>query len=306
MPTLSVLMPARNGASYLSASIRSTLAALPPRDAELVVLDDASTDSTPVILERWASRDSRLRVHHAEQNLGVAAALNWLLDRTDSDLVARMDADDVTLPHRFRSHLPLMERHDIVFGASLWLNQHGRPIGIQHPLTMGPPALALCLLMGNFLAHDSMIARRSAIASVGGYRAVASEDYDLWLRSLNGQGRLLRTGKPVIAIRRHRKRTVLNPDWTAQRRRDATANGALYAPYSSLCATTLGTDSVPIQWLRFALYQGADDPIVEMLLGRVKNRIRDLSGTDRFASILHYHRATNRLKHGRLPRGKTG
>src|SRR4051794_10401516 len=97
MPRLSVIVPAFNAAGTIASAIRSTTRAL-PRDAEVVVLDDGSADGTADAVR--ALDDARVRVI-SRPNRGVAVTLNDLLDATDSELVARMDADDLVLPGRF-------------------------------------------------------------------------------------------------------------------------------------------------------------------------------------------------------------
>lgn len=106
MPTLSVILPVRNGERFISAAIRSTLSAM-PRDSELVVLDDGSTDRTPEILDGISS--ARVRVLRGAGN-GVAGALNTLIECTQSEYVARMDADDIVLPMRFTTQLSVLSR----------------------------------------------------------------------------------------------------------------------------------------------------------------------------------------------------
>lgn len=101
MPRLSVLMPVYNSAATLPAAVKSTLRAL-PEDSELVILDDGSTDRTLALAQGFT--DQRVRVL-SQSNAGVAAALNALLSASDSEFIARMDADDIVLPGRFGRQL---------------------------------------------------------------------------------------------------------------------------------------------------------------------------------------------------------
>ena len=106
MPELSVILPARNAAGTIRRAVASTLAAM-PRDSELVVGNDSSSDSTVGEAIRGASRggvvDPRLRIEDITPGEGgVSRVLTQLMERTDSRLVGRMDADDVSLKGRFR------------------------------------------------------------------------------------------------------------------------------------------------------------------------------------------------------------
>lgn len=200
MPRLSVLLPVKDGATTIGSAVRSTLRAL-PRDAELLVIDDGSTDGTGRIL--GAIGDRRVRVLRHETPQGVAGSLNHGLEVTDSELVGRMDADDLTLPWRFRLQLPALHEADLVFGSMLLIDGAGRPAGLSSPWPVRPAAAALHLLFENPFAHPTMVGRRTALTAAGGYRATKVEDYDLWLRAVRTGARLRKLSAPVLAYRRH-------------------------------------------------------------------------------------------------------
>ena len=192
MPRLSVLLPARNAQNTVGEAVSSTLRAL-PRDAELVVLDDGSTDATAARAADAGRGDARLRVESQPPSGGIAVALNWLLAHTDSELVGRMDADDITLPWRFRSALPALGRGaDIVFNQVLYTT--GARTRPAVPLGITPAAFGLHLLLTNPVSHPAMVATRAVLDSVRGYRAVPAEDYDLWMRAVSAGFRLRRLG----------------------------------------------------------------------------------------------------------------
>lgn len=215
MPRLSVLMPAYNAASSVGPAARSTLRAL-PADAELVVLDDGSTDSTAAALSKID--DPRLRVLSRE-NRGVAAALNDLLNSTDSALVARMDADDLCLPRRLHRQVQAARRADVVFTTVRPWNGTDRP-GLARPHGLTTAEFPFHLLLTNPVAHSSMLARREVLDAVGGYRSVPSEDYDLWLRLAASQARMGRLALPGLAYRAHGSQITAASDWRERSWRD--------------------------------------------------------------------------------------
>lgn len=202
MPELTVVLPVLNGARYLAPAVTSTLRALPP-DAELLVVDDGSTDATPEILERHRDRDRRIRVLRHERPGGVAAALNAGLAATDSRYLARMDADDVCLPTRFRRQLRSLRRLDFVFGSSVLIDDRGRVRGASSPLPVTPRAARYHLLIGNFFSHPTMACRRQALADLGGYADTPVEDFELWLRAVAAGYRTGQSPLPAIAYRLH-------------------------------------------------------------------------------------------------------
>lgn len=203
MPNLSVIMPARNAEQYVATAVRSTLRAL-PQDSELIVLDDASSDATSEILSRFADR--RFRVLRGSERVGVAAGLQQLIDQSDSQYVARMDADDVSLPGRFTWQLRHVDSGacDFSFSSIIRLNgsKPGRP-SLSVPIST--EAMPLHLAIHNPLCHPTMLATRAAITAAGGYRNVAAEDHDLWLRAISTGHRLARTSLPLLAYRQHER-----------------------------------------------------------------------------------------------------
>lgn len=227
-PRISVLMPAKDTAGTIGLAVRSTLRDL-PEDAELLVLDDASTDATPELLA--AVRDPRLVVHRVEHSLGVATALNTLLAEARSQIIARMDADDVTLPGRFTAQLARFDQGlDMVFTSRINFGSSPRAF---RPEQLGPiaeQAFPLRLAFENPLPHPSAVLRRSVLEAAGGYLPGSSEDWELWLRLLARGARGVRLARPGIAYRMHAAQITRSPSWRAARAADVplrTAHAAL-------------------------------------------------------------------------------
>ncbi|MBK7822192.1 MAG: glycosyltransferase [Tessaracoccus sp.] len=209
---MSVILPVRDSEKTIRRAVTSTLRAM-PRDSELVVLDDGSTDSTVVILDEL-SKDTRLRVLQGgdEAGRGVGPALAKLMAATDSQFVARMDADDISMPWRFRETLPLVRTSaDLVFTAILKLQGQRLVPGL--PASISPGAFRLHLLLTNPACHPTLVARREAIDRVGGYRAVPSEDYDLWMRCATSGARLLRAASYGLIYRIHPTQVTASKSW---------------------------------------------------------------------------------------------
>ncbi|HEY5345943.1 MAG TPA: glycosyltransferase family 2 protein, partial [Verrucomicrobiae bacterium] len=95
-PRISIIMPVWNGEKFLAAAVDSLLAQT-FSDFELLVIDDGSTDRTPEILRAYA--DPRLRVLRLDHG-GIVVALNHGLSQAGADWIARLDADDISLPRR--------------------------------------------------------------------------------------------------------------------------------------------------------------------------------------------------------------
>ncbi|CCQ13633.1 Glycosyl transferase [Rhodococcus sp. AW25M09] len=240
MPRVSVLLPARNAGSTLVTAIRSTLLAM-PRDSELVVFDDGSTDSTADVLESFYDRRLRTISGSNTGGSGVANALNTLIENTDSEIIARMDADDITLPHRFWLQERQMDSSGakvefgnvIHFGVGFSIPRPSRPVGISIR------AMPLALLISNPVAHSTMFARRDELVKAGGYRPGPAEDYDLWLRLATARVPIHRGATPILAYRHHASQVTANTAWLAKARMDP----AVKLAYRNCLKAVLGVDS---------------------------------------------------------------
>lgn len=134
MPLVSVLMAVLNGEDYVEIAIRSMINQS-LFDIEIIVVDDGSTDRTPQILERLMREDSRLRVERSPVNLGPAGAANLGLAIARSDLIARMDSDDISHPNRLEIQREFMERNADVglIGTSIQqIDARGRVTGTSY------------------------------------------------------------------------------------------------------------------------------------------------------------------------------
>ena len=93
MSRVTVLVAAYNAEKYLETCLDS-LAAQTLKDIQIVCIDDASTDSTLQILQRYAAKDSRIQILQRSENAGQAVARNMGIDVADGDYIAMLDADD--------------------------------------------------------------------------------------------------------------------------------------------------------------------------------------------------------------------
>jgi glycosyltransferase involved in cell wall biosynthesis len=182
-PAVSVLMPAFNSEQYIREAIESILGQS-YSDFELLVVDDHSTDSTADIVREYCERDARIRALRNEGVKGIVGALNTGLALARGEYIARMDADDVSLPTRLeRQHDFLEEHHDIsVCGTNMEL------FGAQQfvwRLPQDHEAIRAGLIFTVLIAHATVMMRKTALEEYH-YRYDAdygyAEDYELWSR----------------------------------------------------------------------------------------------------------------------------
>ena len=109
-PKVSVLLPVRNGLPYIEEALQS-IKTQDFTDWELIVVDDGSTDGTTEWLATQANHQIR-RI--GTSGKGLVSALNLGLAECRGDYVARMDADDVSLPDRFRIQVQALDQNPTV------------------------------------------------------------------------------------------------------------------------------------------------------------------------------------------------
>ncbi|MBS0237977.1 MAG: glycosyltransferase [Proteobacteria bacterium] len=184
-----VIMPIRNGARFIVPALKSILAdqAL----GTLIIIDDGSTDDWESAATPYLKRGRTMVIKQPAS--GIAAALNRGLEASTSKYVARMDADDVSLPGRLESQIAWMERfpHIVAVGAQVVEIDTDGVLGKRSNYPTKPDQLRHELLERGRCAvcHPSVMLRRCDVIAAGGYRQsfLHAEDYDLWLRlSENG------------------------------------------------------------------------------------------------------------------------
>ncbi len=184
-PRISVAMSVYNNAPYLPHAIDSILAQTFD-DFEFLIVDDGSTDGSGAIIDRFAATDSRIIVFHQE-NAGLIASLNRLIEGARAPLIARMDGDDIALPERFARQVAFLDANPTIgvlgTGCTV-IEEDGRPSRYRFENVVSTEAILDDLQNGPPLCHPSVMMRRDAVRSVGGYHRAYRhcEDYDLWLR----------------------------------------------------------------------------------------------------------------------------
>lgn len=183
-PTVSVLMGVRNGATTVLSAIRS-IQQQDWEDWELIVVDDASTDGTGELIQ--SLRDPRITLLRNPQRLYLAAALNKAFSVSRGRLIARQDADDLSLPSRLRLQVEYLESNPSVgiLGTSAYaIDAQGRVLGVM-PARTDPVSLRRDVLWRSPFIHSSVMMRRETLAALGGYDPTyrRQEDRDLWYRA---------------------------------------------------------------------------------------------------------------------------
>jgi hypothetical protein len=204
-PVLSVVTPVFNAARYVEAAVASVLAQ-DFADFEFIIIDDGSTDGTAELLGGLASAEPRIRLLQ-QPNRGIVASMNRGLAEARGALVARMDADDLSLPGRFRRQVTALQGRPALAAVGGHVRIIG-PDGVASGVALsptGPRRIRAVSRRHSPLFHPAAMMRRDLVTALGGYRAVLelAEDYDLWLRLLDAGHELDNVPALVLDYRVH-------------------------------------------------------------------------------------------------------
>jgi len=215
-PRVSVVIPAYNAEVYVRATLDSVLAQT-FTDYEIIVVNDASTDSTPDILREY-ERDGRICVVEHDVNRGLAAARNSGIRRARGEFVTFVDADDLWRAEKLEYQMRVLQAHpevNFVSNSSLWFRDGETP---DFPPLPEEPELrpvdwqSLVLGASPFSASNAIV-RADCLREVGLFdeRLRAAEDRDLWIRLARRFGTVRLEGL-VSAYRRHGGNMSSDPD----------------------------------------------------------------------------------------------
>lgn len=210
MQSVSVIMPFRNARGTVRAAVESleadALHTADPGGVEVIAVDDALTDGSAELLDTMSSTSPWLRVLHIPRG-GIVAALNAGLAAACYAFIARMDADDISLPGRLvhqMEYLAAQPEIGLVSGQGEFGGDRKTARGYALHVDWlnalrSPDEIMLERFVESPFAHPSVMFRRELVQKHGGYReGNFPEDYELWLRWLDAGVRMGRIDAPVL------------------------------------------------------------------------------------------------------------
>lgn len=186
---ISVIMPVFNAERFLKPAIQSILDQT-FTDFELIIIDDGSKDNSFEVADGFRKIDSRIKLIRLSINQGAANASNVALRSARGKYIARMDADDISLPERFSRQVEFMETHpDVGISGSRmqFMEESGRLLSTIPPLFQGDLSIHWHSLFESPFFNPTVMIRKSMFDKYNlqyNLSAVYGEDYELWSRLL--------------------------------------------------------------------------------------------------------------------------
>ena len=216
-PRVSVLLPYHNAAGTIGAAIES-MVDQSFHDIELLLIDNASTDESSSIVREWMKKDQRIRAIK-EPRIGIAFALNKGLLHANADLIARMDADDISFPDRIGKQVAFMDGNSDIgvvgtrteFRSTVKKNSGMRWFVEWQNRIITPDEHFVKRFVDAPLAHPTVMFRKSLIEKFGGYATdPVPEDHELWLRWMDAGVHFAKVPEDLLIWNDHNDRLSRN------------------------------------------------------------------------------------------------
>jgi glycosyltransferase involved in cell wall biosynthesis len=215
-PTVSVVIPAYNAASFIESTL-DTVRAQTYADHETVIVDDGSTDRTTSVVQAYFTRHGMRGTVVRQDNQGIAAARNAGMRAAAGAYVALLDHDDLWYPEKLAAVVAEFDQHpeaDLVCHDEN-ITRDGALVRVSHRRRPAGNFYESLLFDGNILSPSATTYRRDRALSLGGFderiEYLTVEDYDFWMRfSLEYEIRFLdRTLGEYVLVERAASRRIV-------------------------------------------------------------------------------------------------
>ena len=186
MPKVSVIMGAYNEEKTLQAAVDSILAQT-YTDWEFVICDDASTDATFKILTDYKNKyPDKFVILHNDENMMLAGSLNRCLENAKGEYIARMDADDISLPTRLEKEIEYLDNNPECAVVGTNVQFFNDKDGLGEIIRKTPDPTIYDIPKANPFFHPTIVMKKSAYNALNGYTATERtrrmEDIEMWYR----------------------------------------------------------------------------------------------------------------------------
>ena len=186
-PKISIIMSVYNLEDFLTAAIESILDQT-FADFEFIIINDASTDNSEIIIEKFARKDKRIKVITNNQKIGLTKSLNKGIKIACGEYLARMDGDDIALPKRLKRQVEFMKKNkDLAFCGTnvILVDEKGKKLK-QKKLPLSSKKIRSQVMHFCPFIHPTLFFRQNVLLSAGKYNEnfQFAQDYELILRLL--------------------------------------------------------------------------------------------------------------------------
>ena len=209
---LAVILPAYNAENFITECLDSLLNQT-FSDFCILAVNDDSTDNTGKILENYAAKDARLRVYHFSENQGEPAVMQFIMDilkDMDMEYVARMDADDICVPHRFEKQVQYLDDHPEIdiLGSNAVLfydRQADKEPKVSDLTLLDKDIKAHLSLARRHMINPTTMWRHSSIKALAiNYAQTATApDFHMWVQCALHQKKFANLPEPLLFYRIH-------------------------------------------------------------------------------------------------------
>ena len=227
------LLSVKNSLPFLQQTLESIYSQT-YRNQKLLVWDDCSIDGTLDELQRWIPHRIPGKIFSG-RSLRLGASLAFLVEQADTELCARIDGDDVSLPQRLELQVEFMQAHPevgVLGTRTLFIDEHGQPCD-KWDVASTDAEIRWRSRWQPQLCHPSVLFRKSVIMKAGNYRDFQIEDLDLWMR-LSNITQIRNLDQVLLHYRRfENSMTGKVLDFVALDRKTATLNSSILFPNMS-------------------------------------------------------------------------
>ena len=205
MPTVSVIMSTyKEPEEFIRLSVESILYQSYSDFEFIIVIDNPHNDRLLSLLLEYQKDDSRITIIKNDHNIGLTASLNRALNEAKGELIARMDADDISDIDRLKKQIIYLKSNDLdLVGCSIRrISETGEVISEKTNESYPPECIAKTLIYDDCIPHPTWLGKKSIFDKLNGYREIYScEDYDFLLRSLKSGARLGICNETLLSYR---------------------------------------------------------------------------------------------------------
>lgn len=197
---VSVITPTYNAELFIEQTIASVRAQT-YTNWEMIIVDDASTDKTTTIIQKYAAEDSRIKYHILKTNSGAAIARNTAIKKATGMYIAFLDADDLWMPEKLTKQIAFMQKKNIqvCFASYELMNESGESLG---KMVKALPKVDFSkMLKSNYIGNLTGIYNAKTLGKVYMPNIRKRQDWALWLALIKNVGYAYSIEEPLAKYR---------------------------------------------------------------------------------------------------------